>query len=395
VFLSRMFPIRFSLFKNFCLGNINSHSNNLFKENCFLPNFIILRHNTTILTCSRFSGMRFPSCFCTVNEKNLPNNQLGKPSSNSINKTKDIKENSTSISSSFRIDVIFEDEDYCFVVKPHDMATSGNIKTKSERSSTSSMNKTRRENQFKNFHNYVSEYILLQKKTSHMPSLLHRLDKVSSGVMVFGKNKRSEIHFQNALQKQNIIKGYLVMVRGEPRKSRGTLKAGIIRTAKDMRRFSIVRDGGGLLTVTHYRVMGRCKIEGFGSCSLLALRIVTGRRHQIRAVCSSLGCPIVGDFLYGGGKFSQTLLHSAYMKFPHWNLTKDYEIFCGPTWPNSVSMTLDDTSLLTAFREMGKLVAPVVGLTNGETNKDRTKPKIKLERRMISTKSKEHILKNQ
>lgn len=86
----------------------------------------------------------------------------------------------------------------------------------------------------------------VQEQLGHQPALLHRLDRVCSGVMVFGKSKDAERYFQTTLQHEHdrINKIYLAVVHGKPERDSGVIRGGIMRTHKNKTRFSVVRSGG-------------------------------------------------------------------------------------------------------------------------------------------------------
>ena len=90
-------------------------------------------------------------------------------------------------------------------------------------------------------------------------------------------------------------KQYLALVRGAPRPAEGTISTRISRHPRDRKRFTGTA-AGGKPAVTRYRVLR----EG-GGCALVSLRPGTGRTHQLRVHLLGIGCPILGDPLYGRG----------------------------------------------------------------------------------------------
>jgi len=111
------------------------------------------------------------------------------------------------------------------------------------------------------------------------------------------------------------------------------LEGGIMINTTDSatrNRFIIVRRGGKKV-ITAYQVVDKFNHAKFGNCSVLAMKLVTSRRHQARATASVLGCPIIGDKIYGGTSHDRILLHSSYIGF-HARIGTDYSIMCPPKW---------------------------------------------------------------
>ena len=151
------------------------------------------------------------------------------------------------------------------------------------------------------------------------PGVVHRLDVETSGVMVFARNQRSYLALRREFESHRSVgKTYLAVVHGRPEKPCGTLETQIGRRSgkKKMR----VAETGGQDAITHWRTLS-CK----GAVSLVEFRIETGRTHQIRVHAAFLGCPIVGDRLYGDAakdaklrrRPARLLLHAVELAFPH------------------------------------------------------------------------------
>jgi 23S rRNA pseudouridine1911/1915/1917 synthase len=139
--------------------------------------------------------------------------------------------------------------------------------------------------------------------------IVHRLDRETSGLMMFARNEV----VQTALQRnwKDVTKRYQAVVEGAPPEVRGTL---IDRLAENSS-LKVHRVGtGGELAITHYRLIRR-----HANKSLLELTLETGRRHQIRVQLAGAGCPVVGDRRYGARSdpARRLALHSCELIFQH------------------------------------------------------------------------------
>jgi len=125
------------------------------------------------------------------------------------------------------------------------------------------------------------------------PGIVHRLDKATSGVLLVAKNDVIHRELGKLFAKRVVEKHYLALVHGSPRKAEGVIRDAIGRDPKRRTRMA-TRRMGGRPAVSIYRVLRRYK--GF---TLLDVRILTGRTHQVRVHAASIGHPVVGDTLYG------------------------------------------------------------------------------------------------
>lgn len=151
------------------------------------------------------------------------------------------------------------------------------------------------------------------------PGIVHRLDKDTSGLMVVAKNDAAMAGFVRLFQTGGITKEYLALVHGVPPKPAGTVSTLIGRHPANRKKMAVVKRNGKQ-AVTHYTVEKR-----LGDITLVRCRIETGRTHQIRVHMQSLGCPVVGDELYGRPAADRRLspvparqmLHAAHLVFAH------------------------------------------------------------------------------
>jgi 23S rRNA pseudouridine1911/1915/1917 synthase len=130
------------------------------------------------------------------------------------------------------------------------------------------------------------------------PGIVHRLDRLTSGLIIVARNDRSHAALGSMFAERRLAKTYLTLVHGHVEKDSGTVDAPIGRDQVRRTRMTTRRTQGSRPAVSHYRVERRLQTP-FGRFTLLRVRIETGRTHQIRVHLSSIGHPVVGDTLYG------------------------------------------------------------------------------------------------
>jgi tRNA pseudouridine32 synthase / 23S rRNA pseudouridine746 synthase len=143
------------------------------------------------------------------------------------------------------------------------------------------------------------------------PGLAHRLDRDTSGCLVLGRHPQSLRNLMKLFADRAVEKSYWAVVEGVPPDEAGTVDTPLLKVHRG-RNWRIVADPAGHSAVTEWHVLG-----GDGERSWLELAPRTGRTHQLRIHCAGLGCPIVGDPLYGvrAGLGERLHLHARRVRF--------------------------------------------------------------------------------
>ena len=128
------------------------------------------------------------------------------------------------------------------------------------------------------------------RNTSH---LVHRLDRDTSGLMVYAKDVQTQQSLINGWQQLVTDRRYIALVEGELENSRGRIQSWLTEDKRFITHSSPV-DNGGKLAVTHYEV-----VASSNGYSLVECELETGRKNQIRVHMADLGHPVVGDHKYG------------------------------------------------------------------------------------------------
>lgn len=142
---------------------------------------------------------------------------------------------------------------------------------------------------------HVGEPFIASGTESPRAGIVHRLDKDTSGLLVVAKNNDSFYYLKSLFQTHKIQKYYYALVYGRPKEGSGTIDAPMGRVG--LKR-TIKLDGNKLIdgkdAITEYSIK-----QGYEKYTLLDVAPKTGRTHQIRVHLQSIGCPIVGDPVYG------------------------------------------------------------------------------------------------
>lgn len=175
------------------------------------------------------------------------------------------------------------------------------------------------------------------------PGLVHRLDKDTSGLMVVAKTDGVHRVLVDAFKNREVEKEYVALLHGLLQKKKGRVVAPIGRHPVHRQKMAVCEDGR--FAATSWELIR----EFSAGLSLVRVHIETGRTHQIRVHMASLGHPVAGDVVYGGGRkdlrFPRQMLHSSRLSFVH-PITHDRLDFESSLWPDFSSvldrLTADD-----------------------------------------------------
>ncbi len=191
--------------------------------------------------------------------------------------------------------VLHEDEDILVVVKPAGLLTMGTERDKTHTA-----------------YALLTDYVRKgYAKSSKRIFIVHRLDRDTSGILVFAKTIQAKIVLQG--QWEETEKKYLAVVHGRCSRKEGTISTYLAENAAHMV-YSTPDPSRGKLARTAYRVLRESR-----DYTLLEVDLLTGRKHQIRVHLAGIGHPVVGDEKYGAGKkaFPRLALHARFLSFTH------------------------------------------------------------------------------
>ena len=207
---------------------------------------------------------------------------------NKINVSKKINE--------AKLDIIYEDEHLIAVNKPNKLLSVATNKLEKD-----------------TMHSRVLDY-LKSKDSKSWCWIVHRLDKDTSGVMVFAKNEDVKFTLQEQFSKNIVKRIYVAMVDGKPYKESGRIE-NYVAEGKSL----IVREckktvKGSRIAITNWKTL-----KNNDSHTLLELLIETGRRNQIRVHLAGIKCPVSGDKKYGSvtDPLKRLCLHAEYLVIEH------------------------------------------------------------------------------
>ncbi|MGI5879793.1 MAG: RluA family pseudouridine synthase [Syntrophomonadaceae bacterium] len=169
------------------------------------------------------------------------------------------------------------------------------------------------------------------------PGIVHRLDKDTSGVMMVAKTDLALRSLTGQIKEHSINREYTALVHGIIKENLGTIDAPIGRSKADRKKMAVVTDGRP--AISNYQVL-----ERFNQYTLIKVKLLTGRTHQIRVHFAYLHHPVVGDSLYGPAKkhlgMQTQVLHASLLGLIH-PATGEYMEFTSAI-PDYFSSILED-----------------------------------------------------
>lgn len=191
--------------------------------------------------------------------------------------------------------ILYEDEHLIVVNKPAKLLSVANDKEK-----------------VRTAYHMVTDYVK-SKRVDDRIFVLHRLDRDTSGVLMFARDPETKELFQAHWNDMVTRRGYLAVVEGAPKPDRDTIRSFLVETDTHLS-FSGAPGKGAKEAITSYQV-----IKAGNGYSLLDIAIETGRKNQIRVHMKERGCPVAGDKQYGArtNPIGRLCLHANELSFTH------------------------------------------------------------------------------
>lgn len=173
------------------------------------------------------------------------------------------------------------------------------------------------------------------------PGIVHRIDKDTSGLLVIAKSDAAHEGLAAQFAEHTVHRRYIAICGGIPPEKEGTIESRIGRSDANRKKMAVLdkKSSRGKHAVTHYKVLSRHE-----SSAVIECRLETGRTHQVRVHCASIGHPLLGDPIYGKTPkslkpllsklgFARQALHAAELGFLHPILDKKVS-FCADLPPD-------------------------------------------------------------
>ena len=191
--------------------------------------------------------------------------------------------------------ILHEDLDVIVVLKANGLLT---VATERERETTAQA--------------YLNDYLGAKRREERV-HVVHRLDRETSGVLVFAKNFHARERLKEQFAEHSVERIYVAVVEGTIDPPRGTIRSHLFERP-DLKMVSVEPRADAKLAVTHYRT-----IRSSAKYSMLEVTLETGRKNQIRAHLSEAGHPVVGDRMYGAtsNPIDRLGLHARLLGFVH------------------------------------------------------------------------------
>ncbi|MEN8775760.1 MAG: RluA family pseudouridine synthase [Polaribacter sp.] len=177
----------------------------------------------------------------------------------------------------------------------------------------------------------VKEYIKdkYNKPGNVFIGTVHRLDRPTSGVVIFARTSKALERLNKMLREKSIQKTYWALVKNKPKKTKDTLINFLKKDSKKNKSFVYKKEiDGSKKAILHYSVL-----KNLDTYTLLEIDLETGRHHQIRTQLANIGCPIKGDLKYGfarSNKDGSISLHARKIEFVH-PVSKEHIKIIAPT----------------------------------------------------------------
>lgn len=237
--------------------------------------------------------------FVTVNNKNIKSNYKVKPGDVIVVLSYINPEYTELKAENIPLNIVYEDEDVLVLNKPANMVVHPGIGNFSG-----------------TLLNGVAYHLLQQNPTlndEELPrfGLVHRIDKNTTGLIVYAKNSMAAAHLAKQFFDHSVQRKYVALVWGDVKNETGTINAHIARHQQFRKMFAAYPDGDtGKHAITHYKILERMNYVTLVECVL-----ETGRTHQIRVHMKYLGHTLFNDWEYGGDKILKGTIYTKYKQF--------------------------------------------------------------------------------